>query len=85
MASLKGLSRLLRAGLITSIALMSLGLVLGSRTLASAGLISLALTPVAGLVYASILLAREGGLIYAIIALLDAAIIVSVMLYLSLT
>lgn len=82
MASPRGLSRLLRAGLLTSIALLSIGVATGLEEVSLAGLLALALTPAAGLAYAGLILAREeGGLAYAALAVLNALMIVLVVVY----
>ncbi len=84
MVELAELSRVLRVGVAAGLVLMVVGLVAGSNVLTTMGVLTLILTPAAGLVYAALILAGEkDGKLYAAAALLDLALILGTLLYLA--
>ncbi len=85
MVELAELSQLLRAGVLAGLALMLAGLALGSHMVTTVGVLTLILTPAAGLVYAAlILLGERDGRIYAAAAILDLALILGTLAYMAL-
>lgn len=86
MVELAELSQLLRAGVLAGLALMLAGLALGSPTVTTVGVLTLILTPAAGLVYAALILSGErDGRVYVAAAILDLALILGTLIYMALT